>query len=184
MMTFAQIFLIAAEEAESESGGLEILLPPRDELIAGIIAFAIVFFFVWKWAVPAINRGLEQRQAAIAGQIEDAEKAKAEAESLLADYRAQLADSKAEGNRIIEDARGTADQMKADMVAKAEEDADQIRAKAREEAAAEKGRALADAKSQVGDISVDLAGKIVGESLDAEAHQTLIDRYLEDLERL
>ena len=40
MMTFAQILLIAAEEAESESGGFEILLPPRDELIAGIIALA------------------------------------------------------------------------------------------------------------------------------------------------
>lgn len=184
-MLFAQSLLLAAEEGESAAGGgLDILLPPTNELIAGIIAFSIVFFFIWKWAVPAINRGLEQRQTAIAGQIQDAEKAKAEAESLLADYRAQLADSKAEGNRIIEEARGTADQMKADIVAKAEDEADQIRSKAREEAAAEKGRALADARSQVGDISVDLAGKIVGESLDAEAHRALIDRYLADLEKL
>ena len=54
MMLFAQILPIAAEEAESGSGGLEILIPPTSELIAGIIAFAIVFFFVWRWAVPAI----------------------------------------------------------------------------------------------------------------------------------
>ena len=148
------------------------------------IAFAIVFFFIWRWAVPAINRSLEQRQAAIAGQIADAEQAKTEAESLLADYRAQLAESKTEANRIIDEARGTADQMKAAVIAKAEVDAEQIRAKAREEAAAERSRALADAKTQVGEISVDLAGRIVGESLDAEAHQALIDRYLADLERL
>ena len=182
MMLFAQNLLLAAEE--SESGGLEILLPPRDELIAGIIAFSIVFFFVWKWAVPAINKSIEQRQAAIAGQIQDAERAKAEAESLLVDYQAQLAESKSEGNRIVDEARGTAEQLKADIVAKAEEDAEQIRAKARDEASAEKSRALADAKSEVGTISVDLAGKIVGESLDAEAHQALIDRYLSDLESL
>jgi F0F1-type ATP synthase membrane subunit b/b' len=36
----------------------------------------------------------------------------------------------------------------------------------------------------VGEISVDLAGKIVGESLDQKAHQALIDRYLADLEKL
>jgi F-type H+-transporting ATPase subunit b len=182
-MIFAQTLLIAAEEAE-ESGGLEILLPPRNELIAGIIAFAVVFFFIRRYAVPAINRMLEQRQAAVAGQIQDAEKAKAEAESLLADYRGQLAEARAEGNKIIEEARQSAEQMRADIVAKAEADAEQIRARAREEASNEMARALTEAKSQVGDISVDLAGRIVGESLDAKAHQALIDRYLADLEKL
>jgi F-type H+-transporting ATPase subunit b len=182
-MIFAQTLLIAAEEAE-ESGGLDILLPPRNELIAGIIAFAFVAFFMWKWAVPAINRMLEQRQAAVAGQIQDAEKAKAEAESLLADYRGQLAEARAEGNKIIEEARQSAEQMRADIVAKAEADAEQIRARAREEASNEMVRALTEAKSQIGDISVDLAGRIVGESLDAKAHQALIDRYLADLEKL
>ena len=183
-MNLALILPMAAEETEGGSGGLEILLPPLNELVAGIIAFAIVFFFVWKWAVPAINRMLEQRQAAISGQIESAEKAKAEAESLLADYRGQLAEARAEGNKIIDEARQSADQMRADIIAKAEADADQIRARAREEAAGEMSRALADARSQVGDISVDLAGKIVGESLDQQAHQALIDRYLADLEQL
>lgn len=184
-MLFAQSLLLAAEEGEGASeGGLDILLPPVNELIAGIIAFSIVFFFIWKWAVPAINRSIEQRQAAIAGQIEDAEKAKAEAESLLADYQSQLAESKTEGNRIVEEARGSADQLKADILAKAEDEADQIRAKARDEAASEKSRALSDAKSEVGAISVDLAGRIVGESLDADAHQALIDRYLRDLEQI
>ena len=184
MMNFAQVLPIAAEEADSGEGGLEILLPATNELIAGIIAFAIVFFFVWRYAVPAINRALEQRQAAISGQIEDAERAKAEAESLLADYKAQLADARNEANRIVEEARQNAEQVRADVIAKAEEEAAQIRAKARDEAAAEKERALADARSQVGDISVDLAGRIVGESLDAQAHRELIDRYLADLERL
>lgn len=183
-MNLALILPIAAEETEGGSGGLEILLPPLNELIAGIIAFAIVFFFVWKWAVPAINRMLEQRQAAISGQIQEAEKAKAEAESLLADYRGQLAEARAEGNKIIDEARQSAEQMRADIIAKAEADAEQIRARAREEAAGEKSRALAEAKGQVGDISVDLASKIVGESLDQQAHQALIDRYLADLEKL
>jgi F-type H+-transporting ATPase subunit b len=183
-MILAQTLLLAAEETEETSGGLEILIPPLNELIAGTIAFAIVFFFMWKWAAPAINRMLEQRQAAVAGQIAEAERAKTEAESLLADYRAQLDQSKAEGNRIVEEARQQGEQVRADIVAKAESEAEQIRAKAREEAAGERARALAEARGQVGDISVDLASKIVGESLDEKAHRALIDRYLADLEKL
>lgn len=184
-MQFITAFaILAAEEGDAGGGGAELVLPETSELIAGIIAFAIVFFFIWKWALPTINKTLEQRQAAIQGQMEDAEKAKAEAESLLGDYKAQLADSKAEVNRIIEEARGTAESMKAEIVSKAEAEAEQIRAKARTDAEAEVTRALSDARAQVGDISVDLAGKIVGESLDADAHEELINRYLSDLENL
>lgn len=182
-MHFMTAMVILAQE-EGATDNTSLVLPETSELIAGILAFAIVFFFVWRWAMPAINRTLEQRQAAIAGQIEDAEKAKAEAESLLADYHAQLAQAKAEGNRIVDEARDSAEQVRADIVAKAEQEAEEIRAKAREEAASEKARALADARSQVGDISLDLAGRIVGESLDAQTHQELIDRFLADLEKL
>ncbi len=182
-MQIMTAMVVLAQEEESSSN-VALVLPETAELIAGIIAFSIVFFFVWKWAWPTINKTLEQRQAAMQGQMEQAESAKVEAETLLADYKSQLSGAKAEGSKIIDEARGTADQMKADLMAKAEQDADQIRSKARDEAASEKSRALADARSQVGEISVDLAGKIVGESLDAKSHQALIDRYLDDLESL
>jgi F-type H+-transporting ATPase subunit b len=159
-------------------------LPHPEELIAGILAFAIVFFFVWRWALPTINKTLEARQQAITGQLSEAEEAKREAESLLADYRAQLAEAKAEGNRIIEEARVAAEQLKADVAARAEEEAAQILSKAREEAQSEKARALADARREVGEISVGLAEKIVGESLDDKLQKELIDRYLAELESL
>ena len=45
-------------EAEESSSGLELLLPATSELVAGIFAFAIVFFFVWKWALPALDETL------------------------------------------------------------------------------------------------------------------------------
>ena len=100
MPTLAQTVILAAEEG-GESGGLDLLLPATPELIGGIIAFAIVFFFVWKWAVPALNSTLEDRQKAIGGQIEEAEKAKLEAQSLLDDYRKQLAETRAKENETI-----------------------------------------------------------------------------------
>jgi len=173
--------VLAQEESTSN---VALVLPERAELIAGILAFGIVFFFVWRWALPTMNKTLEARNEAIAGKIAEAEKAKVEAENLLADYKSQLAEAKAHGNEIVEEARGAAQHVKDDMIARAESDAERIRIKARDEAETEKARALSDARAQVGDISVDLAGRIVGQSLDADAHKDLVERYLADLEKL
>jgi F-type H+-transporting ATPase subunit b len=174
--------LLAAEEAERSA--VDLLLPAWPELVAGIIAFGIVFFFVRLWAWPAINRSLEARQAAITGKLSEAETAKAEAESLRADYERQVAEARDQGNRIIEEARRTAEQMKADLLARAQSEADALLAKAREDAAGEKSRALTAARQEVANLSIDLAEKVVGHNLDREAQLGLVERYLADLEKM
>jgi len=184
MQLLTALVVLATEEGEGASDGLSLILPPASELIAGIIAFLIVFWFVGRRAMPMINKTLEARQQAITGQITEAEEAKREAESLLADYRSQLAEAKTEGNRIIEEARVAGEQLKADIVARAEEEAAATLAKARDEAQNEKSRALAEARREVGEISVGLAEKIVGGSLDDKMQKDLIERYLTELETL
>ena len=77
MQFLSSLAVLATEEGEESSGGLSLVLPHTEELIAGILAFAIVFFFVWKWALPTINKTLEARQEAITGQLTEAERAKA-----------------------------------------------------------------------------------------------------------
>ena len=182
MLNAATSVLLAAEE--ESGGGIDLLLPATSELIAGIIAFAVVFFFVWKWAWPAINRSLENRQQTTGGQLKEAEATKLEAKSLLDDYRAQMADAKAEAGRIVDEARAQAETVRTDLVAKAEAEAGQIVGKAREDAANEKARALQEARQEVADLSIDLAEKVVGENLDRAAQHGLIERYLADLERM
>ena len=176
-----QTLILAAEE--SGDGGLELLLPATPELIAGIIAFAIVFFFVRIWAMPAINESLENRQKAIGGQMEEAEKAKADAEKIRADYEAKLAEAQAEKSRIIDEARAEADSLKADLVAKAEAQAAEIVEKARADAEAEKGRVMADAQREVANLTVDLAERVVGQNLDRQTQLGLVERYIAELEK-
>ena len=184
MQLLTALAVLATEEGGEAESGLSLVLPHPSELIAGILAFVIVFWFVGRRALPMINKTLEARQQAITGQLTEAEEAKREAESLLADYRAQLSEAKAEGNRIIEEARVAGEQLKADIVARAEEEAAATLAKAREEAQTEKTRALAEARREVGEISVGLAEKIVGGSLDDKIQKDLIERYLTELETL
>src|SRR3989304_3055556 len=112
---FAPLVLLAQVEETTpvdEPSGIDLLLPPTSELIAGLIAFVIIFAFVWRWVLPAGNRTLEARQQAITGQLTAAEEAKREAESLLADYKAQLAKARDEANRIVEEARSTGETLR------------------------------------------------------------------------
>jgi F-type H+-transporting ATPase subunit b len=184
MHLLTALAVVATEEGGETGGGLSLIFPPVSELIAGVLAFLIVFWFVGRRAMPMINRTLEARQQAITGQLTEAEETKNEAESLLADYKAQLAEAKAEGNRLIEEARLAGEQLKADIVARAEEQAAQTLAKARDEAQAEKSRAMTEARREVGEISVELAERIVGGSLDDKMQKDLIERYLTELETL
>lgn len=181
-MTRTIATISASQEAEAGSN-VSLVLPETNELIAGIVAFAIVFFFVWKWALPAINRTLEARQKAITGKLEAAEKTKNEAESLRKDHEKQLAAARSKGNQIIEEARQSAEQMKTDLIARAQAEADGIVQKAREEAGEEKSRALTEARREVANLSIDLAEKVVGKNLDREAQLGLVDQYIAELEK-
>lgn len=175
---------ILAQEAEATSSNVSLVLPETNELIAGIVAFAIVFFFVWKWALPAINRTLETRQQAIVGRMEEAEKAKVEAEALRAKYESQISEARNQGNQIIEESRRTADQLKTDLMARAQGEADTLLAKARQEASAEKARALAEARQEVANMTIDLAEMVVEKSLDRATQLSLVESYIADLEKM
>lgn len=176
---FATTTLIFA--AEEEASGTDLLLPVAEELIAGILAFGIVFFFVWKFAIPALNELLAGRQAAVKGEMEAAEAAKLEAESLLTDYREQLANARSEANRIVEEARQAGESVRAEIVSKAEAEAETIKTRARDEVAGERQRASDEIRREVASLSLDVAEKVVGQSLDRGAQQSLVDQYIDEL---
>jgi F-type H+-transporting ATPase subunit b len=168
------VVLLAAEEKNP-------ILPDIAELIYGTLAFLIVFGLLAKFAFPALNKMLAERTAKIQGEMEKAEATRSEADALLAEYRQNLAGARDESNRIIEESRKTADQLRRDIQAKAEEEAQATVARAQEEIRAERDRVFAELRGQVGDIAVELAGRVVGESLDKSAHERLIDEYIDQV---
>lgn len=169
---------VLAQEASSDK---ENLYPHAAELLVGALAFAIVFYFLWKWVIPRVNQLLEERRQQIQGEIERAEATRGEADHLLADYREQLAGARDEANRIIEEGRRTADQLRRDLQTKAEEEASATVARAQDEIRAERDRVFEDLRAQIGDIAVELAARVVNQSLDKKAHEKLIDDYIEQV---
>lgn len=175
-MVGSALGLLAAEASDKEN-----LYPHASELIVGAISFAIIYFFLWKWVLPRMNALLEERREKIQGEMERAETTRSDADELLANYRAQLASARDEGNRIIDEARKTADQLRVDLQSRAEEESHSIVARAQEEIRAERDRVFQELRIQVGQIAVELAGKVVGESLDTSAHTRLIDEYIDEV---
>jgi len=169
--------LLAAEEVSDKKD----IYPKLSELIIGAIAFAILFFFMWKWVLPRVNDTLEARRAKIQGDLEKAEEAKSQAEDLLGDYRQQLAGARDEANRVIEEARKTAEAMRRDLLAKAEQESQAVVARAQEEIRAERDRVFQELKAQVGELSLALAGRVIGGSLDQDRQRQLIDDYIREL---
>lgn len=169
---------LLAQEATTEKNPI---LPDLAELIFGGLAFVIVFWALAKFAFPQLNQMLDARTAKVQGDLERAEAARTEADTVLADYRAQLAGARDESNRIIEDSRKTADQLRRDLQAKAEQEAAATVARAQEEIRAERDRVFQELRTQVAQIAVELAGKVVGQELDPSAHTRLIDEYIDQV---
>lgn len=157
------------------------LYPEVGELIVGLLAFAVLFFFTWKWVLPRFKQVLEERREKIQGEMERAEATRKEADKLQEEYRSQLHGAREEANRIIEESRGTADQLRRELQAKAEEEAQGIVARAQEEIRGERDRVFQELRAQVGSIAVELAGRVVGQSLDEKTHQRLIDEFIDEV---
>ncbi len=172
---------LLATEAPEESSGIDLLLPDSAELVAVVIAFAIVYVFAWKWVFPQITKTLEGRQQAIKADLEAAEAAKVEAEGLKNDYQAQLAQARDEAGRIVEEARQAGESVRSEIVGRAEGEATAIKERATADLAGERDRVAASLRREVADLSLDVAEKVVGSSLDRAAQQSLVDSYIDEL---
>jgi F-type H+-transporting ATPase subunit b len=178
------VWFLAQAEGEAEPvNDPKDLYPHWEELLVGALAFAVLFFFMWKWVLPRISKLLEERREKIQGDLERAEQTRALAERELADYREQLAKARQESNGIIEEARKTAEQLRADIQARAEREAAATVAKAQDEIRAERDRVFQELRGEIGEIAVELAERVVGASLDAKAHQRLIDEYIDEVSK-
>jgi F-type H+-transporting ATPase subunit b len=169
--------LVAAEEAKN------VLALSTDELIIGLVAFLLVFALLAKLAFPNIKKTLNERVDAIEGGLQRADTAQAEAAALLAQYREQLAEARNDAANI----RAAAAADKAAMIDEARSEAAAaaaaVTARAEANMAAERAAVMSSLTREVGDLAIDLAGKVVGESLDDDARaRGTVDRFLADLE--
>ena len=160
---------------------MEKILPLGVELYVNLAAFIVLFVLLWKFAFPPITKMMDDRANKIRESLEKAEETSVEAERLLEEYKQQMAEARHEAAQVIEQGRKVAESMKAEIVAKAKEEAEAEKQRAIEAIKAEKLAAMADLQQQVADLSVAVAGKIIGSSLSKKDHEALIEKYLAEV---
>lgn len=167
-------------------GGISLgpLLPEHlSEFFVGIALFLVIWWVVAKKVVPVFEQTYAERTEAIAGGIERAEQAQKEAADALAEYKAQLAGAREEAIRIREDAKSQGAIILAEMRQQAQEESGRMLTTAKAQIDAERALVISQLRTEVGGLATQLAGRIVGESLDDdERARRTVDRFIAELE--
>jgi F-type H+-transporting ATPase subunit b len=171
-------YILAQEAAEGEPSPI---FPATNELIWGTIAFLILLVLMYRTVWPSVDKAFKDRRANIEGKLEQAERDRDEAEQLLEQYRRRLRDAEDETQRILDEARANAERVRRDLLAKAETDAGRELDRARQAIRAERDQAIRQLRNEVGTLAVELATRVVGDSLDRDRQLRLVDEYIDEL---
>ena len=147
------------------------------EAVANIIILMILLrIFLFK----PVSKMMNERTQSIQKDIDDAEKARQEAEELRRQYSDTISEAKEEASRIIMKAHDDAETERSNIIQKSHEEADEIVSAASETIENERRRVLQQAQSQIADLAIEAASKIVGENLDDEKNRKLVDAFFSE----
>lgn len=172
----AWVFL--AEEGESATEAHHWWLPETKEIIWGGLAFLIIFLALWKFALPAMKKGLADRSERIARQLDDSAARRVAAEAEQKRVKAALRDIDAETARIHQEAARQAVTLQEEGFARNDREAADAEARALADLAQQRGRLNSELQAQIAAMAAESAERYVQSSLDAATHEALIEQFI------
>ena len=151
-------------------------------MIWTLVCFAIVFIVLKKFAFSRIQETIDERREKIRASIDEADRARAEAQRLLEEHHALVAQGRAEAEAILAESRKVADSQRERL--KQELDAERARRveETRREIEAETRRSIEMIRGEVADLTLEATSKVTGKVLDDEDHRRLIEEAIGDLD--
>ena len=147
-----------------------------------VLVFVVLLALLWRFGWPALLKTVEERERRIQQQLEEAERARAEATRLLEEHKRTIAGAKAEAQEIVARAKAVADKERETLLARARQEYEQLLERARHDIDAEKEKAIAALRREAVDLSIAAASKLLEAQLDSEANRKLVMEYLSQLE--
>ncbi|MEV4616107.1 F0F1 ATP synthase subunit B [Kitasatospora sp. NPDC049258] len=156
------------------------LKPDPAELLIGLLVFFVTFALLGKVLLPRVERILAERRDATEGRQERAEQLRAEAEDTLAALRHEISTAQHEAARIRQEATEQGLALMAEIRAEGQRERAELVAAARAAIALDRELAEIELHAQVGDLAIELAGRVVGESLaDLAEQRRTVERFLD-----
>ena len=147
-------------------------------LIANIVNFTVLLIVLRLVAWGPLTKMLDERREKIAQSLSAAEQAKVQAAEGERQVQEQIDASRREAQQLIAQAQEISTRIQADARTQAQSDAETTLARARNEIQQERDAAIADLRKEFADMTIAAAEKVIGESLDRNAHKRLIDEAL------
>lgn len=184
-MTRLLALLQEGAHAAQEAGGHEAAGGPFSInpglIIWTLVVFGILLLLLWRFAFPAIVKSVEDRERRIQKQLEDAERANAEAQRLLEEHKKQIAAARHEAQEILGKAKTVSQKERETLLAKAREEYDALLSRARKDIEAEKDKAILELRREAVELSIAAASRVIQANLDNEANRKLVNDFLESL---
>lgn len=147
------------------------------------LIFLMLLFLLWKYAWGPILKAIKAREDTIRNALDAAEKAREEMKVLQADNEIIIRKAREERDKIIRDARTATERMLTEAKEKSHSETDAMVKRAKELIEREKNTAITEVKREVARLAIEVASKVVSETLKSDAEQQkLIERYLKEIE--
>lgn len=150
-------------------------------LISQIINFLLLLVILRVFLYKPIVNMLDKRRETIRTDLEEAERARSQAEAAKQEYEKQLEEAREERRSMLAQAREQADKMREEILEKARGEARDLVAKTEEEMEALRRQAIAGAQSEIVELAMAASSKVVGESLDEKAQRRLIQEFIAEV---
>ena len=149
-------------------------------LITQIVSFVILFAILSKLLYKPLVKLLDQRAEKITAGLEAAERAKEEASKSEDSIRIQLEEARSEGQRLIAQARETAEKLREEEIIKVKGELEAERFRAQTNIERERDAAIEELRREFGGLAISAAEKVVKSTLDEEKNRELISSVLEE----
>ena len=163
-------------------GNLELISVNIPHIIITIINLLILFLLIKKFLFKPVQGILDERKAEVDKIYADAHETQEAADKDKQLYEEKLENAEAQADAILESAAKKAEQNSDLVLAEATEKAGAMLRKAEADIAQERKKAVNEIKNEISDLSVSIAGKVIGRELNADDHRALIDGFIDDLD--
>jgi len=148
-------------------------------IIWTVITFVILLIVLRKVAWGPILTALEQREQTIRHSLEEAQRARREAEQLLAQHQQMLAEANRDVTRLLEQGREEAERLRISMTEQARQEAQRLTEAARREIVRERQLAVQELRNTAADLALAAAGRLLNTAMTTEDHRRLVSEFLD-----
>jgi F-type H+-transporting ATPase subunit b len=178
--TLATYLLPLQAAAEEDNGDNPLLEASPGLMIWTLVIFGITLFIMKRYVFGPVGQAIEKRRADIAASIEEAERSRDEATSLLDEYKERLAEARKEADRLREQGRKEGERLQQEIVQDAQGQRERVLGDAELQIQAQARAAASGIRDDVVQLALLAAEKVSRRSLTDDEHRKLIEQAIDE----